>query len=109
MRKNIGVNACKYVFIHRRIYESYTLYTVTYAMATYYLYVIAAFGVPGNVASIFTIITLPTVSSSKVSDCKLEVIRIFLSLDRVQVFRMHGRLAGMCNGGQSALPWILSS
>ncbi|KAI8796549.1 G-protein coupled receptor isoform X2 [Biomphalaria glabrata] len=50
----------------RRIYESYTLYTVTYAMATYYLYVIAAFGVPGNVASIFTIITLPTVSSSKV-------------------------------------------
>ncbi|KAH9519781.1 hypothetical protein Btru_070880 [Bulinus truncatus] len=57
----------------RLLFESYTLYVVTYYIDICGLYVIAAFGVPGNVASIFTIVTLPTVSSSKVSDTKLEV------------------------------------
>ncbi|XP_005097252.1 neuropeptide SIFamide receptor [Aplysia californica] len=46
-------------------FESYTLYKVAYYMAFYYHWVLLAIGAPGNLASIFTILSMPTVSSSK--------------------------------------------
>ncbi|XP_059163881.1 putative G-protein coupled receptor F59B2.13 [Physella acuta] len=45
--------------------EDYTLYHVDMFIASYYLWLVLAFGLPGNVASIFTILSMPTVSSSK--------------------------------------------
>ncbi|CAG5128898.1 unnamed protein product [Candidula unifasciata] len=45
-------------------YESYILYNITFYMSEY-LWLVMVFGVPGNVASIFTIMSMSTVSSSK--------------------------------------------
>ena len=52
-------------------YDSYSLVKVTYYIGSYFIWVVFAFGFPGNIASIFTILTMPTVSSSKVRKAQL--------------------------------------
>ncbi|GFR67491.1 thyrotropin-releasing hormone receptor [Elysia marginata] len=52
-------------------YDNFTLVKVTYFIASYFLWVVFAFGFPGNIASIFTIMTMPTISSSKVRQAQI--------------------------------------
>ena len=54
--------------------EQFTLYQVTITINKYYIWVVFAFGFPGNLLSLLTILRMPTVSSSKMHVAMLAVV-----------------------------------
>ncbi|GFN74793.1 thyrotropin-releasing hormone receptor [Plakobranchus ocellatus] len=87
-------------------YDNYVLVKVTYYMASYFIWVVFAFGLPGNIASIFTIMTMPTISSSKAHVAILAVADTLAIISKVTYHEVSGHQAYLSTAGCSILMFV---
>ncbi|RUS83509.1 hypothetical protein EGW08_008688, partial [Elysia chlorotica] len=83
----------------RAQYDSYGLVKVTHFIGSYFIWIVFAFGFPGNIASILTITTMPTISSSKAHVAILAVTDTLAIVSRVTYNEVSGHRAPLSTPG----------
>ncbi|BFZ17963.1 hypothetical protein BsWGS_21001 [Bradybaena similaris] len=88
------------------VFKAYNLYKITYYMTEYYLWFVLAFGVPGNLASIFTILSMTTVSSSKTHVAILALTDTVAIIVKVIYWQASGHFVQLTTPGCTIIMFI---